>query len=72
MKRIAVYGPNLHRNPWWENFITHIIETTETDLRPQERDRLLTESGARLISAKGSYLEFDDDEDAVIFILRWS
>lgn len=79
MKRILVRSRvGLRRYPWWENFIHYIIENVEDhDRRAAERDRLLAEHNAKLIavdegSGKSSYLEFEHEEDSVIFILRWS
>lgn len=55
---------------WWENFRDDRLESHHPDLRRQQ----LREWGARWddTNMHERWLEFDNERDATIFLLRWS
>ena len=65
--------------PWWDNFIRHIIDHDESwthysvsEHRTMMRKKL-KEYGADLIETHfGTVLDFDSDASATLFLLRWS
>ena len=55
---------------WWTNF----IESLGNDVSDKQLTDELAKWNARRVSEPGKYIEieFDNEEDATMFVLRWS
>jgi hypothetical protein len=51
--------------PWWVNFCQ-----TEVKLESVSDDHPLTKWGGKM--CPGSWIEFESEQDATMFLLRWS
>jgi hypothetical protein len=62
-------GEPYEQHSWWDNFLKHVQDGWDsTDLIKKE----LVKYNARWISGLNHHLEFDTEEDAVMFLMRWS
>jgi hypothetical protein len=63
----ATCSVGLH-NPWWTNFSSVVWSKANGNFL-EIRAKMLREYGARLIVGG---IEFEHDEQATLFLLRWS
>ena len=83
MLLVAQHYPGLSykmlSEPWWDNFIYHIIDNDPfwANYSVTEHKKMLKmklkEHGAELIETHfGLVLDFDNEQDATMFALKWS
>lgn len=83
MRLVAQHYPGLSyktlSEPWWDNFVRHAVENDAfwANYLVQKHKKMLRaklkEHGADLIETHfGLVLDFDNEQDATMFLLRWA
>lgn len=70
--RVPTTDDHMNLYPWWKNFFFNTIDYNVSII--ERIDRNLKPYNAKLIRYKDGrhHLEFDKEQDYVMFVLRWS
>ena len=77
MKTLVIHTASRDRNHWWENFYGYVRAKKDSVVTFSDMVSAFSEIGGKFRLETENiaivyYIDFEQDEDAIAFLLRWS